>query len=43
MAQIIKKFASGGSYGTFTRNGKTYKVNDKLLTHEILKETIYIK
>lgn len=31
MAQIIKKFASGGSYGTFTRNGKTYKVNDKLI------------
>ena len=31
MAQIIKKFAGGGSYGTFTRNGIEYEIDDDAL------------
>lgn len=31
MAQIIQKFAKGGSYGTFTRNGVEYEIDDNAL------------
>ena len=31
MAQVIKKYAGGGSYGTITRNGTTYKIDDSTL------------
>ena len=31
MAQVIQKFAGGGSYGTFTRNGIEYEIDDDAL------------